>query len=366
MRLLATTQSLEVVPAAACSLNLAASGVDFIAGDSSLWAAEATATASGTAVALAPAPAASTQRDPRFLSIYNAGASPVGLTVRKNSNGTLTTLWTGTLAAGQSLTWTEVLGWSLGSAAIVAGAYYAGLIGAEIAITAVTAATASRMHVVSGTAADYAITLPSAPAAGTVIGFRVKDWSVATKQYTLDAGGSVKIAGRTRYLVLVHTNVALFQYDGTDWQPLVLCLDTPWVTAGVSTIYATSVAPTKGTTTSDSVRWRRVGDSCEAHLSYRQSTAGTNGTGAYLFVLPFTVDTAKVGSYDASYQNAVIGSAGSGQEGVSQHAGVACMHNATTVVLIMASLGPLGSGYNAMGSAGQSYGYHVSFPAVNW
>jgi len=99
-----------------------------------------------------------------------------------------------------------------------------------LSITGATSATLNRMHVVSGTSADYPITISDlSPTAGDVIGFYVKDWSAANKQYTLGAGGTVKIAGRTRYLVLLHTNVVLLRWDGTDWQPLVLGLSIPAV-----------------------------------------------------------------------------------------------------------------------------------------
>ena len=74
-------------------------------------------------------------------------------------------------------------------------------------------------------------------------------FAAASKQFTLDAGGTVKIASRTRYLVLLHTNVVLLRWDGTDWQPLVLCLDTPWVLSNVDSgkvqITAVTTNPTR-------------------------------------------------------------------------------------------------------------------------
>lgn len=256
-----------------------------------------------------------------------------------------------------------------GAWAAVPTSFWATILNAtEIAITAATAATANRMHVVSGTSGDYAITLPSAPASGTVVGLRVKDYTAASKLYTLDAGGTVKIAGRTRYLVLTHTNVVLLMFDGTDWQPLVLNLDSPWVTVGNVSITGTGSNPSKGTTSVDTIRCCRSGKNCIAHMAYRQSGAGSSGTGAYLFSIPHTADTASVPSADTNFGNATVGSASAEGPGGSA-GGSALLVDSTHVVIYSgssASNGPVGSTLQAMGNAGQNYSYHITYPVTNW
>jgi hypothetical protein len=123
-----------------------------------------------------------------------------------------------------------------------------------------------------------------------VLGFYVKDYTAASKQFRLDAGssGSPKIAGRTRYLTLTHENVALIQWDGTHWQPLVLNLDSPWVDGGAITITAVTTNPTKGTMARDKVYWRRNGQLIHARYIYSQSATGSSATGSgdYLYTLP--------------------------------------------------------------------------------
>jgi hypothetical protein len=164
----------------------------------------------------------------------------------------------------------------------------------ELTITATGSATLNRMHVVSGTSADYDITISGlSPTAGDVVGFRVKDYSAASKQFRLDAGssGSPKIAGRTRYLTLLHTNVVLLQWDGTDWQPLVLNLDTPWITTSGylvsgTTITAVTTNPTLGTNSANNCSWSRSGDKLFMQLVYIQTGAGTAGSGNYLYTIP--------------------------------------------------------------------------------
>ena len=70
----------------------------------------------------------------------------------------------------------------------------------------------------------------------------------------------------------------------TDWETYTL------------TIGATTTAPTKGTTSYDNARWRRVGDSMEIHYEFKQTVAGTVGSGTYLFPLPsgYSIDTDKL------------------------------------------------------------------------
>lgn len=69
----------------------------------------------------------------------------------------------------------------------------------------------------------------------------------------------------------------------SDWQSYTL-------TPGGSTS-----APTKGTSTLDEARWRRVGDSMEIVWNYKQTGAGSAGSGKYLLPLPtgYIIDASK-------------------------------------------------------------------------
>lgn len=165
-------------------------------------------------------------------------------------------------------------------------AYWAKISSAtDIAITTTVTATVNRMHIVSGTAGNYTITMPVA-VAGDVVGFAVREYAAADDVYLLDAGVGVGICGRTRYLSLVHTNVALLYYDGTRWLPLVLELNSPWVDAGVISLTASTTNPTKGTTTTDKLLWCRSGGSMHCIWHYVQTVAGAAGSGTYILGLP--------------------------------------------------------------------------------
>lgn len=159
----------------------------------------------------------------------------------------------------------------------------------EISITGATTATVNRMHVISGTSADYTIGVPASPTAGDVIGFRVKNYSLASKQYTIDAGVGILIAGRTRYLSLIHSNTALFEYDGVEWQAIALNLTTSWTVVSGLTITGSTADPTKPTTRQvDKLYWRRNGYNleCTYMMKYTSSAGSANGTGLYLLAIP--------------------------------------------------------------------------------
>jgi hypothetical protein len=60
-----------------------------------------------------------------------------------------------------------------------------------------------------------------------------------------------------------------------------------WTNAGVVIIGAVTTAPTKGTPVNDFVRYRKIAPrEYQVQMMYSQSTAGSDGSGNYLFTLP--------------------------------------------------------------------------------
>ncbi len=232
-----------------------------------------------------------------YAKMQNSGAADV-LVGRGNGSGT-GDLQELTLGSGLALA-TTVLGLTSALARFTSLT--------PLAITGAASATLNRWHVVSGTSADYEIEINGlSPATGDVVAFYVKDFAAANKQFKLDAGGTVKIAGRTRYLVLLHTNVAVLQWDGTDWQPLSLSLDTMWVDGGAMTFTATTSNPTKGTTGGkDHIYWRRCGQSLQAQYRYKHTVIGANGTGTYIVALPIGAADASVPTIDGEGESTTV------------------------------------------------------------
>lgn len=97
------------------------------------------------------------------------------------------------------------------------------LVSAEVSITAADTLDSTafgKMHVITGTSADYTITLftPTTPDLGKVIGFRVSN--AGTKLYTLDAAGAETIDGLSD-IKLVKNDVVYLKAvatTGNTWQ----------------------------------------------------------------------------------------------------------------------------------------------------
>ena len=161
--------------------------------------------------------------------------------------------------------------------------------------------TLNRLHEISGTTTDFVIDLSSlTPAVGDVLGFYVKGWAQANKQYDVaTAGAGVRIADRPGSILLIHGNVMLIEWNGTEWVALVLCLDTPWIETAMS-LHAATTDPTFGAGTTATMRWRRVGSEMQMVGNISQPTsAGTAGTGPYHITLPIgTIDYSLLGYTD--------------------------------------------------------------------
>lgn len=266
------------------------------------------------------------------------------------------------------------------SAGGAVAAFWAGISSATpISITAAGAtATANRMHLVSDPGvASYDITLPAAPASGTVVGFTVAYNALASKEYRLDAGVGIIICGRTRYLTLVHTNAALLRWNGTYWEPLVLCLDTQWIDGGAPTVTAVTTGPTPGGgTTYNKVYWRRSGGSMEARYSYRHTTAGAAGSGDYLWPVPIgTINTALVDAETSANSANVAATFGIGC-GRYDSAGTAIMvwpgvYDSTRLRVFglnnnVGGSGTMGSAYGAWSGAAIRFMFTATLPMTNW
>lgn len=88
---------------------------------------------------------------------------------------------------------------------------------------------------------------------------------------------------------------------------------TDWVSY-TPTITGSTTNPTKGTTVTDRGMWRRVGDSMELTYQYKQTVAGSAGSGAYYVSLPsgYTIDINKL-AYAASLNGSATGNCGTFQ-----------------------------------------------------
>jgi hypothetical protein len=160
--------------------------------------------------------------------------------------------------------------------------------------TTLDADAAGKIYTISGTAADYTITLPPAGiGAGVIVGFSVAPYASANKQYTIATASGQTLDGRSS-LALIHTNYLEVISIGGQWVSRVKKVDTDWVDAGAPTIFGTVSNPTKGPTTLDKLVWRRIASNLEfTYRYYQSSNSSSNGSGTYYIQFPngFLADT---------------------------------------------------------------------------
>ena len=112
--------------------------------------------------------------------------------------------------------------------------------------------------------------------------------AVASTAYTLRFARTVNAGANAAVLNIANVIVGPgIQPQGAvvgEWQEFTM------------TVGAVTTAPTKGTVAFDEARWRRVGSAMEVEWRYRQTVAGTAGTGTYTFSMPsgYTIDTSAV------------------------------------------------------------------------
>src|ERR1019366_4731210 len=96
-----TTRSLEGLVGGAITTNQLIFTSDYVDVNQSTFAIGAVSNNNGTtnsttAVTLVAAPGATTSRQVKFLSVFNADTVVALVTVRENDNGTFRTIWKGT------------------------------------------------------------------------------------------------------------------------------------------------------------------------------------------------------------------------------------------------------------------------------
>lgn len=148
---------------------------------------------------------------------------------------------------------------------------------------------------------------------------------------------------------------------------------TDWVVE-TTIIDATTTAPTKGTIVRDKLFWRRVGDTMEIRIDYKQSSAVSAGSGTYLWKLPagagsLTIDSSKVSFITtAGIFAGMVGSAWISDETTATRVFIATAYDTTHFKLVDGVGGDNGSSYGALnlGAGNANYSIIVALPITEW
>lgn len=144
-----------------------------------------------------------------------------------------------------------------------------------------------RTVVLSG--ASFIETLPDAALNRGVVLQLIHNGTSITQVYTLATLNAQTIGGIASGSYALYTNGETLELisDGTNWLIRDHRTETDWSTTTTMTFTAsTSGTFTKGTLTSDSIQWRRVGSRAQIRFKYNQTGAGSNGVGNIEITLP--------------------------------------------------------------------------------
>ena len=166
------------------------------------------------------------------------------------THGVDTTLIQRKLTAGTNITINGNTISATGGGGGTGGDLLSGLLSTEVSVsnaTTLTSAAFGKMHVCTGTSADYTVSLPAASGnAGKLIGFRMSN--ALTKLVTLDPNASETIDGAlTR--TLWKNEVAILLCDGTTWTKIagksiaMVCVVAPSVNTGTFGAGARTIIP---------------------------------------------------------------------------------------------------------------------------
>lgn len=153
---------------------------------------------------------------------------------------------------------------------------------------------------------------------------------------------------------------------------------TEWSAGEAISVSATTTPPTKGTVDHDRVSWRQVGEFAEIKWEYRQTGAGSAGSGDYLLNLPagLQMDTSKIRASTATnellsdFTASAVDSSGQWANGTQGFLAVAKAHNATqlmvTTGVAFTTYDPWSSAFHSFALAGLGFSLTVRVPIVGF
>jgi len=255
-----------------------------------------------------------------------------------------------------------------------------------IRTSAYTVTTSDDVIRVSGASAAFNVTLPTA---ASVQGRRykiIRTDSTIANAITIATTSSQTINGATTRRLHSQYEMMEVESDGANW--LITNRFIPSVTAVHSSTFTslvtgTTTNPTFGTTPVNRVLTQRLGASCRFNYECRYTSAGTAGSGDYLFALPagHTFDSSFVTYYTTVEGTgnwsiggaSVLGNAAGDYQGITEFIGVVIPYDSTRFrVAFIFTDGTTPSGGFASSSAyapvGTSGSYSFSFiaPMTNW
>lgn len=208
----------------------------------------------------------------------------------------------------------------------------------------------------------------------------IKKTTNTTNVITIDGNGGETIDGATTTTLNTEFESVELVSDGANWTITNRNSATGWTLFGTNIITGTTSNPSKGTTFNDKLWWRRNGVNMEVRIEYRQTGAGSAGSGDYQFQMPtnYLIDTTKLvvdttvqGSGQFKSDN-VVGTC-MATDGTNTGTGVVVVWSSSLVRLMITGALPsagyggcVGSGFTGLNFASVNYAATFSVPISGW
>lgn len=254
------------------------------------------------------------------------------------------------------------------------------LVNSEVALTDTTSTLTSsafgKLHVIASTSAAQTTTLPAATGnGGKFIAFRGGIGPSANQtqifpQYIVPVGPptDLGIAGSPgAYRTLLWNEFLLLYCSGDRYYP-VTHTHSDWQSF-TPTVTATTTNPSKGTTRTENCWWRRLGHYMQISYSYEQTSAGSSGSGTYLYLIPssFVADTTLVQTIGSLFPSGSILGHGAVSDYVTRSSGVSFqLKDSTHWVIADYASGYVGGGDMAFGNTHVSHNGFLTIPISLW
>jgi hypothetical protein len=275
----------------------------------------------------------------------------------------------------------QIIKYASGAPACGSDSTGAGSLSYRSVTTTDTATTSDDVLLLSGS--SFTETLFTAVGNTGKIVALVHNGTSLTNIYTLATTSSQTIGGIASLSYILYTKGEILRLisDGSNWLILDHTAKTGWSSTSTISVASTGTGMAKGTNTVDRIAWRRDGNTMHIFAAYKQTAAGTVGTGVYLITIPGSqsADTTNmVASTDttAGANNAVRATSalkGDGwaysSNGTSRGAVVPVLWDSTrfTLAFVYAS----GELWNAAGvlkfnETDWGFGLHAEIPISGW
>jgi hypothetical protein len=151
--------------------------------------------------------------------------------------------------------------------------------------TALTSTAFGTLQQLSGTTGEYQVSLPPATSVGSMIAIQGLPYASLNQLVEIVPNGTDTIEGLIGFYMLWEEFCVFLCSSTGRWERIIWKTLSQWQTY-TPVVTATTTNPTFGSTNSSYCFWKRDFGDILIQFYYYQTTAGTAGTGNYLFNLP--------------------------------------------------------------------------------